>query len=335
MIIGTGSTNPTVTLATDAYSAWGLTVGTTTATTGTLNLNGKTLTVCCANVLVNTGGTITTNNGTFKIDGGFGPRTITDNTGTQDFGNLIVALAPGDIVNLATNIKAQSITVNGGTFGLSTFNLDVGTDAGTGSITGTGTLSASSPSSTVLRGTGNLGGGAFTFHGLQLVGNGTTTTLIGNITVSDNLTFGNGTNPATFNLGSFTANRASAGGTLSVANGATLKIGGTNTVPSNYSAHSIGATSTVEYSGTSQSVAVLNSAQDYGHLTISGSGTKTLAGSESVGGTLTLTSGTVTTAVSTLYLKAGRHRRAHEWSCHWQLPEECRHGRYQQNIRSR
>jgi hypothetical protein len=303
MVVGTASTNPTVTLSTDVYSAWGLVVGTTTAATGTLNLNGKTLRICCGNVLVNTGGTITPNNGTFDISGGFGPRTIADNTGTQDFGNVIVGLT-GNTVNLATNIKAQAITVNGGTFNLGIYSLDVGTSTGTGSITGTGTLSASSPSVTVLRGTGNLGGGAFTFHALQLVGDGTTTTLTTNVTVNDNLTVGNGTNPATFDLGSFTANRASAGGTLTVANAATLKIGGTNTVPSNYSTHSIGATSTIEYSGTNQSLAVLNSAQDYGHLTISGSGTKTLAGNVNVAGTLLLTSGTVTTAANTLYVKA-------------------------------
>ena len=51
-----------------------------------------------------------------------------------------------------------------------------------------------------------------------------------------------------------------------------LKIGGTGTLPSNYSTHSIGATSTVEYAGTTTSVAALNSSQNYGNLTISGTG---------------------------------------------------------------
>ena len=120
-----------------------------------------------------------------------------------------------------------------------------------------------------------------------------------NSSVTGNLSVTNGT----FDLGSFTANRSTAGGTLTVSNGATLKIGGTNTISSNYSAHSIGATSTIEYGGTNQSVIVLNSSQDYGNLTVSGSGTKTLAGSVNVAGTLALTSGTFTTGAYTVYVK--------------------------------
>jgi hypothetical protein len=72
-----------------------------------------------------------------------------------------------------------------------------------------------------------------------------------------------------------------------------LSVGGTGTLPSNYSTHSIGATSTINYAGTTQTVAVLNSSQNYGNLTISGSGAKTLAGSETVSGTLTISAGTL------------------------------------------
>ncbi|HYF33246.1 MAG TPA: T9SS type A sorting domain-containing protein [Chitinophagaceae bacterium] len=297
--IGSSTTNPTVTLLTDAHVAWGLTVGTTTASTGTLNLNGKTLSNCCGNVTVNSGGTIVHNNGTLKMEGGFGPRTITDNTGTQDFGNLVIATT-GNTVAQGSNLKARSVTVNGGTFNVGTYNLDVGTDAGTGSITGTGTLSASSPSTTTLRGTGNLGGGSYTFHDLQLIGSATTATLVANVTVNNNLTIGNGINEATFDLSSFTANRSTAGGTLAVTSGAKLKIGGTNTLPSNYSTHSISTISTIEYNGTSQSVAVLNSSQNYGHLTISGSGTKSMEGSITVTSILNLTAGTLSIGANTL-----------------------------------
>ena len=88
-------------------------------------------------------------------------------------------------------------------------------------------------------------------------------------------------------------NRTAAGGTLTVSNGSTLKIGGTNPLPTNYSAHSIGATSTIEYSGTNQTVSPLNSSQSYGNLTISGSGTKTLGGAISVATKLLITAGTL------------------------------------------
>ncbi len=92
-----------------------------------------------------------------------------------------------------------------------------------------------------------------------------------------------------FDLGSNTVDRSASGGTLTVSNGATLKIGSTNTLPSNYATHSIGATSTIEYSGSSQNIAALNSSQSYGHLTLSGSGTKTLpSGTTGIAGTLTI-----------------------------------------------
>jgi hypothetical protein len=122
---------------------------------------------------------------------------------------------------------------------------------------------------------------ALTYGNLTLSGSGVNA-LAGTTSIGGNLAVSSGT----FDLSSYTANRSAAGGTLTVSNGASLKIGGTGTIPSNYSTHSIGSTSTIEYAGTNQSVAVLNSSQNYGNLTISGSGTKTLAGSETVNGTL-------------------------------------------------
>jgi hypothetical protein len=70
-------------------------------------------------------------------------------------------------------------------------------------------------------------------------------------------------------LSTFTANRGTtvAGGTITVANGATLRIGGTNTFPINYSTRSLLLTSTVEYNGLNQTVAP----EAYGNLTLSSS----------------------------------------------------------------
>jgi hypothetical protein len=79
-----------------------------------------------------------------------------------------------------------------------------------------------------------------------------------------------------FDLSSYTVNRSTSGGTLSIVNDACLSIGGTNTFPGNYSTHVIGCTSNVYYNGASQTVANLNSSQSYGNLIISGTGTKTL-----------------------------------------------------------
>jgi hypothetical protein len=82
-----------------------------------------------------------------------------------------------------------------------------------------------------------------------------------------------------------------------VANGATLMIGGTNSFPTNYTTHTIGATSTAVYNGTNQSVTA-EAAPGYGNLTLSGSGTKTAASSFIIRSGLTIDSG-VTLASST------------------------------------
>lgn len=127
-----------------------------------------------------------------------------------------------------------------------------------------------------------------TFNNLTISNAGNTVTPAVNSIVKSNLSVTSGT----FDLGSFTANRLTAGGTLAVSDGAKLKIGGTNTIPSNYTAHSIGATSTIEYGGTNQTIAVLNSVQDYGHLTVSGSGTE-MNDSIAVRNNLSITAGSL------------------------------------------
>jgi hypothetical protein len=76
----------------------------------------------------------------------------------------------------------------------------------------------------------------------------------------------------TLDLSTFTLDGVAKTDTITVANGATLRIGGTNSFPPNYLNHSLGATSTVEYYGTDQIV----TAETYGHLILSGSGTKTM-----------------------------------------------------------
>lgn len=90
----------------------------------------------------------------------------------------------------------------------------------------------------------------------------------GNIVVSSGI----------FDLSSFTINRSSEGGALSITNGATLKIGGTNTFPANYSTHTIGTTSCVNYSGTSQQV----SNETYGNFITSGTGMKFISAGSAV-----------------------------------------------------
>lgn len=149
------------------------------------------------------------------------------------------------------------------------------------------------------------GGGTVTFNGTnpQSIGGAaslqwfpsltiastSTVTLLRSAQLNNLLTVSSGT----FDLGSFTCNRGAAGGTLTVSNGATLKIGGTNTFPANYTTNTLGVSSTVEYNG---SGAQTVGAQTYGNLTINNASGVSSSGAVTIAGATTaLTSGTYTT----------------------------------------
>ena len=226
------------------------------------------------------------------------------NSGTKTFpsgttgiaGNLTVSGSAS--ANATTN--SSTIDYNGSSSqsvgAISYYNLTLsnsgtktfpsGTTGIAGNLTVSGSASANTTtnSSTIdYNGSSSQSVGAISYYNLTLSNSGTKT-LAGNASVAGDLTVSAGT----FNLSTYTANRATTGGTITVLNGATLQIGGTNSFPSNYPTHTLGATSTVNYSGTTQTV----SAETYGHLTISGSGTKTLGGASSVAGDLTVSGGT-------------------------------------------
>ena len=290
-----------------------------TVSSGTLNTTGINMGLSpFVSTFTHSGGTITTTS------------LIIDNTSTYTCSNSpsltvngTVSINSGSFTTASTGtpviISGDLVTASGGTFGNiagCSPNVTInGNVTNTGTLTPRGTAAIGVKGNWTNNGTSTATGGTVTFNGTgnQAIGGtsvttfgsivinpsaGITVSLTRNISVLSNLTVSTGI----FDLGSFTANRASSGGTLAISGGAALKIGGTNTIPSNYSAHSMAATSTVEYSGTTQSLAVLNSAQDYGNLTISGSATKTLAGNENVRGVLTFTSSTITTGANSLYL---------------------------------
>ncbi len=198
------------------------------------------------NVVIS-GGTFNMNNSTMTVTNNFllgpGPAvggTFNGNTGTVNVAGNFTSTAGG---------AGPATTFNAGT---STFNFNGG---GAQSISGS--LSPTFNNLTV-----NKGGGTLTL--------GVNTPILSNLTVTAGI----------FDLVTFTANRTILGGTLTVSNGATLKIGGSNSIPSNYSTYTLGATSTVEYNGTgTQTIAAVN----YGHLTSSSSGARTLANSGTIG----------------------------------------------------
>jgi CSLREA domain-containing protein len=253
---------------------------------GTLTLpNNSSITFNTATVNgggINNGGTINFNGGTVDSNSGGTGDGLNQFSGTFNGSNTI-SFNNGDSINLT-----------GGTFTSTSGTLNL-----TGNFTNSGATFNHNNGTVIFNGTAaqSLGGTtSSTFNNLTVNKTGTLTLGV-NTPIAGNLTITNGI----FDLSSFTANRTAAGGTLTVSDGTTLKIGGTGTLPSNFSTHSIGATSTIEYSGTNQTVATLNSAQKYGNLVTSGSGTKTLAGATVIATSLTIGANT------TLDVSASNH----------------------------
>jgi autotransporter-associated beta strand protein len=129
-----------------------------------------------------------------------------------------------------------------------------------------------------------IGGTIITTFDNLTINSSSTTTLDLTIGVVGNLSITSGV----LDIGSFTCDRTTPGGTLSIADGGTLKIGGSNSMPTDYTVHTLGNASTVEYTGTTQTI----SPESYGNLTASGS--SVINGNVTVAGTfLTKTTGNV------------------------------------------
>lgn len=199
---------------------------------------------------------------------------------------VIINNSNGVTLNNATTINDADIYLTSGVFATGT-NLTISTagqpiiNISEGSMTGT------------LQGTGDYNvvyTGSSKTTGAELSGSGLLNLTV-NLTTGETLTLDANRAPdgvitldeGVFDIGGFTINRSSAGGTLTINNGATLRIGGTNSFPTNYSTHSIANTdATVEYSGTAQTVSALNSGEVYTILILSGSGVKNFSGARTI-----------------------------------------------------
>ena len=203
-------------------------------------------------------------------------------------------LDPGNSPTFAVSGNAKLAVLSGGTL-----VVRASTFAGNYPLNGAKTLAAASTVDYAANSVNQTVANNLTYGTLRISG-GLTKTLSGNLLALNATTATSGNiivAAGTLDLSSFSADRATgggttAGGTVSVANGATLKIGGTHTFPANYRTHSLGASSTVEYSGTSQTI----TRESYGNLTLSsssGSATKTMPTSAmTIAGNLTSSVGT-------------------------------------------
>ncbi|HOT16760.1 MAG TPA: DUF2341 domain-containing protein [Bacteroidales bacterium] len=128
-------------------------------------------------------------------------------------------------------------------------------------ITGSGTVSFSGLVQTI-------GGSSSTGFNNLIINSSVSTTLLINTSVSGNLSITGGI----FDLGSYTCDRVTNGGTLAMGENTILKIAGTGTaLPANFADHSFDPTSQVDYCGEAQTVSEVS----YASLILSGSGVKT------------------------------------------------------------
>lgn len=277
---------------------------TLSSTSDIIDLNGKTLTigtasVACSisgsgyfrgssssNIIINgTGafGTVNFDQTTDGLTNMLGSFTINrTSSGSVTLGNKLIVGTACTLTSGQLILNNQALVLNG-SLSASSSNNFVGSSTSTSTITigGTGSLGTLYLDQTTNGTTNRIGS-------LIINRAGITVTMGNKAILSNDLTLSAGM----LDLGSNTIDRASSGGTLTLAAGTTLKIGGTNTLPVNYSSHSINASSTVEYSGGNQSISQLNSSQSYGNIVLSGTGTKTLSGDISVAANWTRNTGT-------------------------------------------
>ncbi|MES2431859.1 MAG: hypothetical protein V4556_13075 [Bacteroidota bacterium] len=305
----TGVNQPTLSFTSYAKS---ITIGGTKASTLT---QSKSVTVS-GNITILSNGTFTSSN-TVSLTGNWsnaGTYTGSSNKATVTFAGTAQTLGgtavttfrklkinAGTVVTLASNVTvsgASSLLTVAGTINPSESPTYTVTSASTtvsangvlkvnastfaGNYSGTPTLSAGSIVEYSSTTTNQTISNSFTYTTLKISGASTIKTLGGNLTSLNSSTTAYGNIyvlSGTLDLSTYTAARGTTttGGTFSVSNGATLKIGGTNTFPVNYNTNTLSLTSTVEYNGAAQTV----SAKTYGNLTLSSSSlsvTKTMPG---------------------------------------------------------
>ncbi|HLF14942.1 MAG TPA: hypothetical protein VI932_08660, partial [Bacteroidota bacterium] len=165
---------------------------------------------------------------------------------------------------------------------------------------GSGTLTPGTSGTVVIDGSGSqtvTGGSSIAFFNFTVDKSAGTATPGSNLTVGGNLSVLTGT----LDLSTYSANRTAAGGTIAVSGGATLRIGGTNGFPSNYSTVSLNPASTVEYYGSNQTIATAA----YGNLTLDGTGSKTMPASTLTLGGNFLATGTASATAQGSLMVAG------------------------------
>ena len=302
VVIPASNTNPQVPSGATQINSLNITTGTLTLNTnGVLDVatnvtNTGTLTLISSGVLAIGG--VFTSSGTFSS----ASTAAVEYSGSGNQNILPLTYGILRLKNGGTKAATAGFTVAGlfSIDGPSTFDAGSFTEHFQGSITNIGTYSAGT-STAIFDGSAvnpNFGGSlghTIVFNNV-IVNRGPSTAVsvtgVGGAQVAGDLTVQAGT----LDLAGNTFNHSGApGNILNVANGAFLRINGDDAFPTGFATVTLGATSTVDYYGGSQSVAGVA----YGHLTLSGTDS-TLAGNASVAGILALNAETLTTGAFTI-----------------------------------
>ncbi len=297
LTIGAGTKVSVLTITKSLSVSGSITIG----ANGTINHSNKNISVTgnwsnSGSYSANANAAVSLNGTTQSISGPTTFRKLNVNAGSTTSLNANIGVSSQLYVNGVLNPgEAPTFSISGSgklvVDASGTIYVKASTFAGNYNLSGVQNLNATSIVDYAASTVNQTVSSAPTYGNLRISG-ALTKTLGGNLPgIGGNLSVVAGT----LDLATFTANRGSLGGSILLANGTTLKIGGNNTFPSNYSTRSIGATSTVIYSGTNQTV----SAQAYGNLSFtssSGSATKTMpASAMTVSGNLTSSVGSGTT----------------------------------------
>lgn len=274
LTLGTGTKASTLTIGRNLSVYGSVTIGANGtivhSSSRIISLKGNWVNSGVYNALISTAG-VTFSGTAQSITGNTTFRTLTVNSGS------VVTLSNSIVVNTRLSVsgtfdptETYSVTGTGalavnaaGTIRIKSANFT--TNYGmSGAVTFSGTGTANYASSTLNQNVSH----SYTYGYLRISG-GTTKTLTGNLPGLSALTTTSGRiyiDAGILDLLTYTANRSLAGGIITIAASAQLKIGGTNTFP-NYTTKTLATTSTVEYYGTNQTV----TAAAYGNLTFSSS----------------------------------------------------------------
>lgn len=308
LAVGSGILNAAsiqITGGTNASRTAQLTVSTgTITTTGSITFGG---TAAAARLIstgastINIGGDLgslgtltTTNTGTINFNGA-----AAQNIGAYlTYNNVTVNKSAGTATLLGATTMTGALTVASGTLDISTFALNVaGNLTVNGAVTGTTGITTLSGAGTTIDGTGSITTttGALTIPAAKSIAATANLTIASPIAITAAVTV---TNNGTITSTSASGITDVAGAVWVNAAGSTLNVSGPLLGAGTLSANA--AVNTVNYTGAAQTV---NPAAYY-HLTLSGSGAKSMTGVTAIGGDLAI-SGTATMTANAAFTVAG------------------------------